>query len=128
MNMRGRSPTVPAAAAAILLAVATFGALSLEPSARWVCRLPDGSELKLEAVTYGRQHRFVGGRWWRRLLMPLVPSSLQSLLGGAPPVDRTTDSDTIVFWVSRTGPKWPTGSLSRAVVFDENGHELDLGV
>lgn len=90
--------------------------------------LPDGSVLKLEAVTYDRQHHFVSGPWWRRLLVRLLPMSLRGLVSQAAPVDRATDSNTLVFWISRAGPTRAPVSFSRAVVFDEHGRDLGVGV
>jgi len=61
--------------------------------------LPDGSLLTLEAVTYGKQHRYIHGKWWQKALYPVLPSSIKAQL----PVDSvTSDSpDTLVFWTLR---------------------------
>src|SRR5690349_18433356 len=128
MQKRSRSLTLPASAAIAGVLVAAGWLLAREPSPLQRCSLPDGSVLKLEAVTYGRQHRFVGGSWWRRLLTPLLPAPLKGIVAGDDPAELKTDSDTIVFWVSRTGQVPTPAGLSRAVIFDEKGHELDIGV
>src|SRR6266511_3888821 len=64
-------------------------------------RLPDSSLLTLEAVTYGKEHRFVHGSWWQKLLAPVLPASIKNQLR----VDTlTSDSpDTLVLWTRRRG-------------------------
>jgi len=128
MKSRGRSAGLPAAAAIVSMLLIVGWLLAREPSPLQRCSLPDGSVLTLEAVTYGRQHRFVGGPWWRRLLTPLLPAPLKGIIAGTPPAEYHSDSETIVFWVSRSGQVRAPAGRSRAVIFDEEGHELDVGV
>jgi hypothetical protein len=123
-----RSPVRWIAAVFAAILIASVCALCQVPAAMQVCQLPDGSILKLEAVSYGRQHHFVSGPWWRRLLVRLLPPSLRGLVSQATPVDRAIDSNTLIFWISRDGPTRAPVSFSRAVVFDERGRELDVSV
>jgi hypothetical protein len=59
-------------------------------------RLPDGTMLRLDAVTYGRQHSYEPGffrlsRW--RSWLPFLPWS--------PVFEERTEDDALVFWMSR---------------------------
>src|SRR5437667_12491883 len=42
--------------------------------------LPDGSLLTLEAVTYGKEHRYVHGEWWQKALYPVLPPAMKGQL------------------------------------------------
>ena len=59
-----------------------IGWLLQEPHPLQVRQLPDGTVLRLEAVTHGPQQRFVRGRNWQRLLAPLLSPSLQPMPPG----------------------------------------------
>ena len=50
-----------------------IGWLLQEPRPLQVRQLPDGTVLRLEAVTHGPHQRFVRGRNWQRLLAPRAP-------------------------------------------------------
>src|SRR3954454_23564940 len=55
-------------------------------------RLPDGSVLSLEAVTYGKSHRAFEGARWLRLAAAVLPPSLAERLG-SPVLTETTETD-----------------------------------
>jgi hypothetical protein len=97
-------------------------------------RLPDGSTLRLEGVTYGKVHPWVHGAWWQKWLYPVVAPAVRNWSG---------------LWAPRTG--WLMGDfLSSApnalvlhtfrrsvagrgrlplhsVACDDRGRELDSG-
>ena len=79
-------------------------------------QLPDGTVLKLQAVTYGKQHQFKlkEGSLWNRLDFS---------------TEETTQNNSLFFWFSRSSV--PSGgglrSLSYdAVMFDEHGCGFDI--
>ena len=78
---RIRRPVAILLASVILIAMVAVGvwALLQEPPPLQVRRLPDGSAMRLEAVTVGSRHRFVPGSRWRKWL-----DWLQDHLGRAP--------------------------------------------
>jgi hypothetical protein len=98
-------------------------------------KLPDGSLLTLEAVTYGSRHEVVLGPWWVKVLRPVVPEGwrhdlyhrfhcrVQSLTAPTP--------ETLVFWTVRRGVQPPVISRiplynsPRLVAFDEHGCEIE---
>jgi hypothetical protein len=94
-------------------------------------RLPDGSELSLAKVTYGKTHEMVYGNRWRDYLYPVLPVSLRVKLG-CDGVTRTTASPAVVVWfwlknqprpgILPSGLPFTTPSYHLAVV-DENGKD-----
>jgi hypothetical protein len=94
-----------------------------------VRRLPDGTVLRLEAVTRGPQQRFVRGRNWQRLLVPLLPPSLQPMPGVSIYTYRPIspkNSSPLVFWISRSAKSSPNRYWwPRAVAFEEHGCEFN---
>jgi hypothetical protein len=64
---------------AVLMVALTVSLVSLDSarSRRQVQRLPDGSRLRLEAVTYGKEHRIALGSWWQKAIFPFLPASLK---------------------------------------------------
>jgi sugar lactone lactonase YvrE len=84
-------------------------------------RMADGTILRLEAVTYGRQHHFETGRFrlgWLRNLFP----PLGGLIG--PAYNTSTGQDALVFWISRrdvAGRSLNCDWWSHTVAIDEHG-------
>jgi hypothetical protein len=114
------------AGAIFAILVATLWGLSREPPPLQVQRLPDGSVLRLEAVTTGTGRRVVLGRYWQRLLVMALPSA-RRLIGDAVlelPTSRTGD---VVFWTSAPLPAPGPPSSLGAVFFDEHGCEFPAG-
>jgi hypothetical protein len=115
-----RSLILPAAA----LVAAMVWALSREPPLLGECRLPDGTVLRLEAVTVGPQHCLVRGRYWQRLLAPLLPPSLRGRSGATICTYQGAAPGSVVFWTT-----WETSSRftdwERAVAFDEHGSQVE---
>jgi hypothetical protein len=83
-----------AGAAAVLLRVA----LRMEGVARpgWVQRLPDGTVLRLEALTFGTKHHFEPGLLHLASLRQRLP-----FLPWTPEFDETTPTPVLRFWVTR---------------------------
>jgi hypothetical protein len=86
--------------------------------------------MTLEAVTYGREHRYVHGKWWQKGLYPVLPAGMKAQLL----VDSyTSDSpNTLVFWTLRRAavpgqplpqPFWRTRVLS----VDDRGRAAETG-
>ena len=83
----------------ILLAAAW--ALTREPPPLASCRLPDGTDIRLEAVTHGPVHRFKNGPYWQRLLARAPLHSLRALAGDPVGEIRGATPDSLVFWTTR---------------------------
>src|SRR5438034_11145018 len=81
--------------AAMLTAVVWTLTLPVPPLRE--CRLPDGTVLRLEAVTMGPEHRLVRGRYWPRLLAPLLQGSLAAY-GPSVTTWRLPTTDAAAFW------------------------------
>jgi hypothetical protein len=82
-----------------LVAVGLGVGLRAAPRAGWSRRLPDGTWLRLEAVTYGTQHHFEPGLipWSRvRGLLPFLPWT--------PVVDDVAPDPALYCWLSRREP------------------------
>jgi hypothetical protein len=82
--------------------------------------------LRLEAVTYGDQHRFVKGRYWQRLLAPLLSPALQQLSGATVYTYRIVSPRNVrplVFWFWLS-PNSSPRTIMRPVAPDEHGSEL----
>jgi hypothetical protein len=120
----------------LLVFVAAFGcvvALMRKPAAQtW--RLPDGSELSLAKVTYGKTHEMRSGNGWRDYLFPVLPASLRAKLGCNGVTLITGDPTVVVwFWLKNQPPPGillsglPSTTRSyHLVVVDENG-EIGVG-
>ncbi len=96
-------------------------------------RLPDGTLLSLEAVTYGQQHQIVRGTWWQKLLNPFFSNETRNRLGMMFPTHRSAHPNTLVFWTLRELPRPMTARViapweARGVVFDEAGDEAETAV
>jgi WD40 repeat protein len=89
-------------------------------------RLPDGTTLRLEAITYGTQHHFEAGHFrlaWLQNLFPL-PTNLIS-----PAFDFGTSRNAVVFWLSRrdsAGRYRDFSVLSHVAAVDEHGCRFEL--
>jgi hypothetical protein len=119
--------------AAALIAGLAIGAWFLPQAFRMPARrLPDGSVLTLEAVTYGKEHRLIEGEWWQKLFAPVLPARLR------PHPNRWTDlyvadhPNTLVLWTHQQKmtpashwdqERWET----RVVVSDEHGCRSETG-
>jgi hypothetical protein len=111
----------------ILLLTAALGGLlaarrwvPARSPATWVAQLPDGTILRLEAVTYGKQHDFEPeSSLWSSLrrILPIFP--------GRADFSRGTDRDSLLCWVSRrdraSGKYLNLGSWGQTVALDEHG-------
>jgi hypothetical protein len=97
-------------------------------------RLPDGSILSLEAVTYGQQHQIVRGTWWQKLLNPILTNPARNQFAMMFPRYQSAGSDTLGIWTLRDIPSRNRlrGSLpsweARGVVFDDMGNAAETTV
>ncbi|HUR45785.1 MAG TPA: hypothetical protein VMZ27_07935 [Candidatus Saccharimonadales bacterium] len=91
----------------------------------YLVKLADGSEVRVLQITYGREHRFLPGPPWQRLLKWL-PTKLATRLG-VPVLSDTTPVDTLVVWLEwRNQPK-SIASNQKLRVVDTNGlYALDV--
>jgi hypothetical protein len=110
-----------AATAAILFG--TCWALWTGPAPVGVVRLPDGSVVRLEAVTFGARHQLVLARDWQRVLAPLLPPSLQARYGGPSVEYQGAPPGAAVFWFTAVGQP-PFTYLRGAVVYDDRGEAV----
>jgi hypothetical protein len=129
LSKRGRGSVWLAVAGVGAVLAAGLGALFWGP-AEPISRLPDGSLLTLEAVTYGQDHRCVHGNRWQRLFYPILPAGIKSQLEIS--AYRSAEPNTLVFWTDRRAavpgqplprPYWNTRVLS----FDEHGCASETG-
>jgi hypothetical protein len=102
MRITARSVLRSATIVTVAVLLATAWALTQEPLPLASYRLPDGSVLRLEAITRGPTHEFKEGPYWQRLLARLPVPSLQKFAGD--PIQKIEGSpDSLVFWASRSG-------------------------
>ena len=78
----------------------------------------DGTTMTLKAVTYGTQHRYLGGGWRQRLLS-LLPRKLAGKLASQQGT-LTMGGPSIAFWFEKVGTG-PTTGDPRLVFFDASG-------
>jgi hypothetical protein len=96
---------------------------------RQVRRLPNGSSIAIEAITYGPEHRFTRAAWWLRMVRPFMSKRDWEALGGVDVRRTIPDPAVPVVWVTRT----PESGLgfgfdTNVTVFDNHGCEaLILG-
>src|SRR5438309_2543412 len=129
MRVSPRLLTLTMAVVLTAFLLVLIGWLLQEAPPLQVRQLPDGTVLRLEAVTHGPQQRFVRGRNWQRLLAPLLSPSLRTLPGAAIYTYRPIYpkySSPLVFWISRSAISSPNQFWwPRAVAFDEHGCEFN---
>lgn len=73
-------------------------------------RLPDGSELSLAKVSYGKNHEMNYGNGWKDYVYPVLPTDWRSKLHcKVTYVTTTHDAFVIWFWQTNLGqaPGWP---------------------
>lgn len=115
----------------LLLLVVLCGTLWFRRPPVQTCRLPDGTVLSLDAVTYGTQHRapLPPNLWWRQML---------PFLNHRRPISLRTTKPTLVLWLS--GHQWRANkpiwepmissccgpSLYHIDASDELGHHVRL--
>ena len=109
-----------------LLAVSAVAALNTELPPLQICRLSNGTQFSLLALTQGRHHHFTIGKPAARRLSPLLPAGWASKLGW-----RTTElsyespnRDELVFWFKVNGADGPQA----VTCLDEAGNETDRGL
>jgi hypothetical protein len=113
-----RAATVAGVVLAVMIGLVVYA--SFQRPARQVRRLPDGSVLALEAVTYGKQHQFEPGLFrlsWLEDLLPLPELKDRFLV-----YRLTAKRDSLVFWTvrRRATPALSMGNAS-CWTFDEHG-------
>ena len=132
MKMPGKLLKALAAFAAFLVAFAVFilivGA-SKSGDARMV-QLPDGTRVRLEAVTYGKVHRHVpGGNWWQRGLTRILPDPVSAFFKtGA--ITLTNQTESLVLWLAMTDlaatkPAAGGYNATPGILSDNLGNELE---
>jgi hypothetical protein len=126
MGNRHRLLILPALAAIAAILAATTWALSRETPPLAVSRLPDGTVLRLEAVTLGPQHRLALGTYWQRLIAPLLPPALRAHSGATICTYANINPPALVFWTSWVAPRWASIDWARASVLDELGSECEI--
>jgi hypothetical protein len=118
MRINPRSIMWGAMGPTVAVLAATVWILLREPPPLQVCRLADGSEIRLEAVTVGPRHWFLGGSRWQRLVGQRVQPPQAGRYTGAP--------DSLMFWISGSALLQMRGQPS-AVIYDEHGCSLGPG-
>lgn len=121
----------------LLVVVVAFGSVValMRKQAAQTWRLPDGSELSLAKVTYGKTHEMRSGNGWRDYLYPVLPLKWRAKLGCQVATLTPADPDSVVvwFWLKNQPPPGllPSGFPSRALeqyhlmIVDENGFESE---
>ncbi|MEQ2009263.1 MAG: hypothetical protein ABMA26_20980 [Limisphaerales bacterium] len=92
------------------------------PRASQVATLPDGSTLRLESVSYGKEH-FRPGAWWHPLARRL-PSDWQRRLNVDPGVSMTTAAPSLGVWLSWDKTGGSGGGWWDFGLVDEHGVEV----
>jgi hypothetical protein len=123
-RVEARPLILPAIVLTAVILAATVWALSREPPLLGIGRLPDGTELRLEAVTVGPRHCLIRGRYWQRLLAPLLPPSLRGQSGATVCTYRGGRPGAVVFWTTWDRSS-PATDWDRAVAFNEGGEETE---
>jgi len=95
-----KNKSIVLALAAIVIVIAIIGIF--KRSRHSVVRLPDGSEVSIRQVTFGKTHKLIAGRTWQRMLAGL-PTNITARLGIRERIDRTKD-DTLVVWLQWYNP------------------------
>src|SRR5713226_4513999 len=103
MSKRLRWLVLLTAASLVAVGLLGLGGLVSRSRAR-VQRLPDGTLLSLEAVTYGQEHHIVRGTWWQTLLNPLLTNEARNRLGMMFPQYQSASANTLVLWTLRDVP------------------------
>lgn len=124
MRLAPRSLFWSSVALLVGVLVAAVGFLGQEPPPLAVARLPNGTELRLEAVTYGPKHSFVRGRYWQRLLAPILSPEWQRRIGAAVFTYRSPNPPALVFWTSGSGAVALPWAYTPAGAIDEHGCDL----
>jgi hypothetical protein len=121
MSMRGRVLTIGAALA--LAGMLSAGAWAFLYAGRRSVRLPDGSRLTLENVTYDRAPPpVVFGPEWQRRLYPLLPSPYRARLQW--PVIQASEEASRGAQVTTLVHFSPTVDYPEGVLIDSHGCEL----
>src|SRR5262249_13317470 len=119
-----RATGIAAACAAVLIGLLL--SITVQHPLNLAQRLPDGTVLRLEAVTYGKQHHFESGPFrlaWLRRLFPWLARLI------SPSADNTTPRDALVVWFTRrdaTGRSLTFTPLSHAIALDEHGCRFEI--
>lgn len=102
-------------AAALIVGLVAGAVVWLGQSRKPHQRLPDGTEVVLEAVTYGRSHDFDARTWWERFLTrpPIRPTGF---VNHSPSF--TTPRNSLSFWLSQ---RFASRGGGYAVLTDEHG-------
>jgi hypothetical protein len=101
---------------AAIVALVVAGCASRQPRPPQIRRLPNGAVLKLEATSYGKQHR-----------LKLRDGSWHDWVGGDVAIN-LTERDTLLFWFSQPRTlSSGAGSLPyRALIADEHGCQFEI--
>jgi hypothetical protein len=86
-------------------------------------KLPDGTVVTIEAMTYGERHRFEQGRLWRKLRR-VLPPPLQGALPTGVSMTQITKADTLVVWLTCHDPatgKFIGAPWTEVALADEHG-------
>jgi hypothetical protein len=133
MNRHSRGVLLAAGALAVVLAAGLWAVAA--SNFEQVLRLPDGSTLALEAVTYGNVHPFVHGSRWQKRLYPLVPPAVRNWSGWWARATGWMEGDyfsrqpnTLVLHVARRGVIGRPREPLRAVACDDRGVEFASGI
>jgi len=108
-----------ALAAIIVAGIALFVTGFLLHAEKYLVKLPDGSEVRIVQMTYGREHRFVPGPPWQRLLKYL-PLRVATLLG-VPVIIDSTIEDTLLIWIEWKNHPTPLPNSQKICLVDTNG-------
>src|SRR6266542_6354433 len=115
-----RRHLLPAAAAALAAALIAAAAILVSDPFTPRCRLPDGSTLYLDAVTWGtKTQRLIDGPPWQRTIGALLPDALLNRLGWRFRV-LISSRGALAFWLRGAGAQHP--ERFRADIYDELGH------
>jgi hypothetical protein len=102
----------------------TFLALRDSSGSLSTFRLPDGTDARIETITFGTNHAFTKGNRLVGKVHRFLPTSLKTLLTAPFSTEFTTREETLVLWYNRFDPNtrsYPPANFQSFKIIDEHG-------
>ena len=99
-----KAKTISLIAAAVLVVIGIVLLFSRRDAERSVVRLADGTEVRVQQVTFGKKHRLVYGSWWEQML-ERMPTNVSARFGVRPAAIDFMKEDTLMVWI-----EWRNGT------------------
>src|SRR6266581_4757395 len=103
--MASNKRKIIALTAALLVVIGIVVLLvSRRDAERGAVRLADGTEVRVQQVTFGKKHRLIYGPWWEQMLQRM-PTNVTARFGVRPAAIDFTKEDTLMVWI-----EWRNGT------------------